>query len=210
MLASAGQAFLLLIPSIGLGYTLIALGRRFTTALWTWGKPNAVRRAISGVCYVGALGLLGFMWLPQLPLPGRAQQPAPINLGPMSPVSWQPIGADERGTLQDVVSDAIAPAVLPTVEPRQAQATAQPTPGQTVQPAAPPVTDVQTRGTPEPTPAATAGATPGVSQATSQAVAPTPETALQATPLPRSTLTPTPSSRATPTIPPRVTPTPRA
>ena len=212
MLASAGQAFLLLIPSIGLGYTLIALGRRFTTALWTWGKPNAVRRAISGVCYVGALGLLGFMWLPQLPLPGRAQQPAPINLGPISPVSWQPIGADERGTLQDVVSDAIAPApaVVPTLEPRQAQATAQPTPGQTVQPAAPPVTDAQTRGTPEPTPVATAAATSGGSQATSQAVAPTPAAALQATPLPRSTLTPTPSSRATPTIPPRVTLTPRA
>src|SRR5207237_10359720 len=39
------QAFLLLIPTVGLGYTLFALGRRLTIALWRWGKPSARRRA---------------------------------------------------------------------------------------------------------------------------------------------------------------------
>ena len=216
MLASAGQAFLLLIPSAGLVYTLLSLGRRFTSALWDWGKPSAVRRAVSGVCFVGALGLLGLMWLPQVPLPGRAQQPAPINLGPISPVSWQPIAADERGTVQDAVSDtiALAPAASPTQEPATAQPTAQPTLGQTPQPTAeptvaPPLTDVRTRATPGPTSVATPAATPDGSQATPQeAPARTPEPALQATPLPRSTPTPTSPPRATPTVTPRGTPTP--
>jgi putative peptide zinc metalloprotease protein len=209
MLASAGQAFLLLIPSAGLVYTLIALGRRFITLLWNWGKPNAVRRAVSGVCFVGALALLGFMWLPQVPVPGRARQPAPVSLGPISPVSWQPIAADERGTVQDAVSDAVValPAAAPTTEPATVQPTPQPTsqatPELTAQPTVvPPVTDVQTRGTPEPTSPAT---TP---QSTVQAAEPTTQATVQTTPQPRGTLTPTPPPRATPTVTPRVATTP--
>jgi putative peptide zinc metalloprotease protein len=217
MLGSAGQAVLLLIPTVGLAYTLFSLAKRFTTALWNWGKPSAARRAVSAVCFVSTAGLVGFMWLPQMPLPGRQPQPAPVSLGPISPVNWQPIAADERGTVQDAVSDAAGPAVAapPTVEPTTSPATPLPTAPATPQPTAqpgvpPPITDVQTRGTPEPTLAATPAAQ---AQATAQPTAqftaqPTPQPVGQATALPRATLTPTPPPRATATPPPRATPTP--
>ena len=205
MLGSAGQAVLLLIPSVGLGYTLISLGRRFTSALWNWGKPSAARRAVSAVCFVSAAGLLGFMWLPQLPLPGRAPQPLPVSLGPISPVSWQPIAADERGTVQDVINDVVAvpSAASAKVEPETAQPapqqTQQATPQQTTpQPTVlPPISDAQTRGAPEATLAATA-----------EAPQPTAEAAVQGTTVPRATLTRTPPPGGTPTVPPRGTPTP--
>jgi len=207
VLGSAGQAFLLLIPSLGLGYSLISLGRRFTSAVWNWGKPSAARRAVSAVCLVSAAGLLGFTWLPQFPLPGRAPQAAPVSLGPISPVNWQPIGADERGTVQDVVSDAAGgtTAASPTLEP----ATSQPSTQQTPQPTAlPPVTDVQTRGTPEPTVAATPGPTTQAAEPTAQAPGPTTQAAVQGTTVPRATLTPTLPPLRTATVPPRGTPTP--
>ena len=207
VLGSAGQAFLLLIPSVGLSYSLISLGRRFTSTVWNWGKPSAPRRAASAVCLVSAAGLLGFTWLPQFPLPGRAPQAAPISLGPISPVTWQPIGADERGTVQDVVSDAAGgtTAASPTLEP----ATSQPSTQQTPQPTAlPPVTDVQTRGTPEPTVAATPGPTTQAAEPTAQAPGPTTQAAVQGTTVPRATLTPTLPPLRTATVPPRGTPTP--
>src|SRR5205807_8677429 len=65
-LGAAGQGLLLLIPTAGLCYTLFSLARRFTVGLWNWGKPNAVRRIVSGVCYVCAVALLGFAWVPQV------------------------------------------------------------------------------------------------------------------------------------------------
>ena len=197
----------MLIPSLGLGYSLISLGRRFTSAVWNWGKPSAARRAVSAVCLVSAAGLLGFTWLPQFPLPGRAPQAAPVSLGPISPVTWQPIGADERGTVQDIVSDAAAgtTAASPTLEP----ATSQPSTQQTPQPTAlPPVTDVQTRGTPEPTVAATPGPTTQAAEPTAQAPGPTTQAAVQGTTVPRATLTPTLPPLRTATVPPRGTPTP--
>jgi putative peptide zinc metalloprotease protein len=211
MLGSAGQAVLLLIPSVGLAYTLVSLTRRFSLALWNWGKPSAVRRAVSGVCYVCAAGLVGFMWLPQLPLPGRQPQQAPVSLGPISPVNWQPIAADERGTIQDAVSDAAGPALAapPTVEPVRSQATPLATAQATAQPGVPPpITDVQTRGTPEPTVAATPAAQVQPTNQLQPTTQPTGQSVVQATALPRVTLTPTPPPRSTATPPARGTPTP--
>ncbi|TME33373.1 MAG: hypothetical protein E6I75_15570 [Chloroflexi bacterium] len=93
--ASVGQALLLSIPTLGLGYTLFSLGRRFTVGMWNWGKPSVVRRATSAVCLVSAAGLLGFMW-----------------------------AADERGRVQDVVSDVVASGpTTPLVERSTPQST---------------------------------------------------------------------------------------
>src|SRR5207248_8669961 len=61
-LGAAGQTLLLLIPTAGLCYTLFSLGRRFTVGMWNFGRPNAARRLVSGVGYVCAVAMLGFMW----------------------------------------------------------------------------------------------------------------------------------------------------
>jgi putative peptide zinc metalloprotease protein len=132
VVVASAEGFLLLIPTVGLCYTLVALGRRLTVALWRWGKPSARRRAISGVGYVAAAGLLGFMWLPQVPLPGQPAAAAPVAAGVFSPVNWQPIAADERGTIQDVVADVVA-------VPPGSDATVQPTPAPSVAKEATPV-----------------------------------------------------------------------
>ena len=162
MLAATGQAVLLLIPTIGLAYTLFSLGRRFTVALWKWGKPTVVRRAVSTVCLLGAAAVLAFMWLPQLPLLGGAPQSAPVGFGPIRAVSWQPIAADERGTLQDAVSDVVA-------SPPLASSGARPAPARDVQPGGTPAAPLNANATPAaetsgsqlaPTPPARANATP--------------------------------------------------
>jgi putative peptide zinc metalloprotease protein len=122
MLGSASQALLLAIPSAGLVYTLVSIGRRLVAGLWRFGQPSLARRAISGVCYVVLGGLLSFMWIPQvsLSLPGNTNQTNPSGLGPISPVSWEPIGADEPGRIQDVVAIASPRPVEPTPSPRPA------------------------------------------------------------------------------------------
>lgn len=130
LVGSALQAFLLIIPTAGLAYTLFALGRRFSVAVWRWGEPTAARRVVSGLCLLGAAGLMGFMWVPQLPIPGRAPEEAQVT--------WQPIGADERGTVQDAVlpvspkptatSVAQQPTMSVPITDSQAPATLQATP----------------------------------------------------------------------------------
>lgn len=186
LLASAGQALLLFIPLAGLGYTLFSLGRRFTVGMWNWGKPTAVRRAVSTVCLVSVAGLLGFMWLPQFPLPGRAPGAAPVGLGPLSPVNWHPIAADERGRVQDVVNEVVNGPTTPTAD--------RTTPQSTV---APPAGDVQTGGAAEPavapTPAGDLGTAPLGTAATPTAVSQATLTpATRATAPPSGALTPTP------------------
>jgi putative peptide zinc metalloprotease protein len=153
---SIAQAFLLLIPTIGVCYTLFSLGRRLTVGLWNWGRPNAIRRAVSGVCFVGAAGLLGFMWVPQVPRPGAAPEAAsPASIGPLSPVSWQPIGPQDRGTVQDVVHVSEPEMATPAPTPQTTEvvlATPEATPEATL---AVPIRDAQTGGTLQPTVVAT-------------------------------------------------------
>jgi putative peptide zinc metalloprotease protein len=184
MVGTVGQATLLLIPTVGLGYTLVSLGRRFVVGMWRWGRPTAVRRATSAVCLVSAAGLLGFMWLPQFPL--FAPSGAPVAVGPISPVDWHPIAADEHGTLHDVVSD-----VVPAVGGATPTAVGRPTPEPT---AAPPVSEAQSRGTPAPT-----FATAPVGELATPAAATTSESRATATPAPAARGTPTPPRAATPT-----------
>jgi putative peptide zinc metalloprotease protein len=134
------QAFLLLIPTVGVIYTLFSLGRRLTVVVWRWGDPNLVRRGVSVFSLVAAAAVLGFMWLPQIPRPGGA--PEQLNAS-----TWEPIGPQDRGTFQDVV--AISQPGVATREPTPAvQPTAQPTLGV-------PVRDTQSGGTPQPTTVAT-------------------------------------------------------
>jgi putative peptide zinc metalloprotease protein len=179
---SSLQAVLLLIPTIGLCYTLITLGRRLVTGVWHWGQPSLPRRAASIVSLAAAAGLVGFMWIPQVSLPTSQQ---PVAAGPISPVSWQPIGAEDRGVVQDIV--AANPTTAPT-------GVVSPTPRATT---VAPVTDVQSHGTPQPTAESTAAAPTPVEQTAATAV----PAQARATPPPavRATATPVPVVRATAT-----------
>src|SRR5207248_1076621 len=97
---AVAQSLLLAIPVAGLCYSLFSIGRRFLIWVWTWSQPTLARRAAGGACVLSAAALLGFMWIPQLP---RPEQPA----GPLAPVSWEPIAADERGAIQDAVAGTV-------------------------------------------------------------------------------------------------------
>jgi putative peptide zinc metalloprotease protein len=184
VLAAAGaavQAVLLLIPTIGLLYTLFAFGRRLVRLLWAWGRPNLARRGASVLGMVAAAGLVGFMWIPQVSVPGA--QPSAGTGSPSTAsaagIVWQPIGPEDRGVVQDVVAPAPTP---------QATVAARPTVAPT---AAVPVSDVQSRATPQPTLQTTPTAQV---QSTS---APTPR-ALQTTPtVVRALATSAPTPRAT-------------
>ena len=195
LIGSVLQALLLIIPTAGLAYTLFAFGRRFCLIVWKWGEPTAARRVMSAACLVGAAGLVGFMWVPGVPLPGRTPESPPL-------ASWQPIGPDERGTVQDVV--APAPAAAPFATPAEVQRDA------TVEPVATAAATI-TSATPKTTSEATPGETPGVTPAPT---AVTPGAAATGTPGVRGTQTPgatlTALRTGTPATPvPRLTPTPR-
>lgn len=201
-LGAIGQALLLLIPTAGLLYTLFSLGRRFTMGMWKFGNGSGGRRAISGIAYVAAVAVLGFMWLPELPSSGGGTVSAgPVSVGPFSPVAWQPIQADERGTVQDVVLPASTPAAAVR---SKAQSTVGPTPEPTF---GAPVTDAQTRGTSEATsvatPVAQLGQTPAATARSANVTPVRTAPAATATAV-RATITRTPvRGTLTPTLIPR-------
>lgn len=190
VVGSVLQALLLVIPTAGLAYTLYALGRRFSVAVWRWGQPTAARRAASAACLVGAAGVVGFMWVPQLPLPGRAPVEAQLT--------WQPIAPGERGTLPDVVAAPAGVAAVATVRPDRTPpaATPQVTPA-VVMSAAP---ETRRQSTIEPTPGGTAAATGGTPQPAVATETLNPAARGTATQMAmRGTPTPPRSVRATPT-----------
>lgn len=102
VLGAAGQIVLLALPTVGLCYTLYSLGRRMLVGLWTWSKPTPARRVAGGLAAMAALLLVGWLWAPQVPF-GRGQP------GPMyDQVQFQPIAANERGTVLDGVAGVVA------------------------------------------------------------------------------------------------------
>jgi putative peptide zinc metalloprotease protein len=163
IVGAAGQALLLLIPTLGLGYTLLSLGRRLSVGVWKWGEPSVARRIARCACLLGCAGLLGFMWAPQLKLPDGSS----VSAGPISQTSWEPIRAEERGTVLDALAGVIAtpePAASVTPESTAPQDVA-PAPRQAVEPtlnaqANATSTPAADSTTPVPTPGAPGGASP--------------------------------------------------
>jgi putative peptide zinc metalloprotease protein len=178
MLGAAAQALLLLIPTLGLGYTLFSLGRRLYVFLWNWGRPSLARRAVSGVCMLGCAGLLGFMWAPQVSLPGQPAG-APVSAGPLTQANWEPIAAGERGTVPDVVAGVVATrepvaTAQPTRSP-QPVVTTEPTLAPTVAPTLQPTqaTPIGTPGTPA-TPRVGTPGVPGIASPVARTATPQP------------------------------------
>lgn len=206
--ASVVQMILLAIPTLGTFYVLFSFGRKIATAVWNWSKPTPGRRAIGALGTTALVGLLAFLWAPQLPFWG--ERPGPLY--EQARADFVPIRPDERGTIVQAVPAALAvpaavvrntplnqivplaPAVTPTVAPTAPAGTATAAP-----------TNVPTAPAGIPTSAPTAPATtPTVaptSAPTAPAIAPTPA----ATSVP--TIAPTPVPAGLPTATPGTGPT---
>jgi len=70
MSASATQMVLLALPVFGIAYFLYSVGRKLTWVVWQWSRPSLTRRLAAAVGTGGAVALLGFLWIPELPPAG--------------------------------------------------------------------------------------------------------------------------------------------
>lgn len=203
MAAAVVQVGILAVPVAGMFFVLYMLGKRAARAAWRWSRPTWPRRVAGATSSLAIVGLVAFLWAPQLP----AFLPAEDARGSILATSWQPIREGERGTIGEALgatsrraagadSDSGRTANAGTGEttPEAGGPAESPTPVTTAT-----STPDETTGTATASPTATATATP-----TATVTAPTPTattTAVEPTPSP----TPTPgsnSSGAAPTAPP--------
>ncbi|MGI8688450.1 MAG: hypothetical protein ACR2M3_07705 [Thermomicrobiales bacterium] len=170
------QILLLALPVAGLGFALFSLGRTGMRLLWNWAKPTPGRRVVGSLATAAFAALLVYLWVPSLSFGGGSNAVAARN-------NWQPIPADERGTVSDALPQAVP---VPFRSPPLTASTAAPPRASMAAPSGAP--DV----------AGTSGAvgTPGANG--------TPGTA--ATVTAAGTATGTPSASATPGATPTVTP----
>ncbi|HSH81963.1 MAG TPA: DUF3105 domain-containing protein, partial [Herpetosiphonaceae bacterium] len=63
----AAQILLLGIEMLAIAYLLFNLARTLVRAVWNWSRPTPARRVAGGLIMAGALSLLAFRWIPQLP-----------------------------------------------------------------------------------------------------------------------------------------------
>lgn len=98
MASASAQLLILALPTVGLVYSLGRFGTRIALAIWRWSSPTPTRRLIGGLGTLGALGLVAYLWAPQLPFVAR---PGPLY--EPTRASFVPIPADARGTLFDTV-----------------------------------------------------------------------------------------------------------
>jgi hypothetical protein len=67
------------LPVFGLSYLLASLSRKPITVLWRWSKPSAPRRVASALTAVAVLGLVVFLWAPQLPFSAKVVEPTGLQ-----------------------------------------------------------------------------------------------------------------------------------
>jgi putative peptide zinc metalloprotease protein len=80
------QVVVLLLPFVGIAYTLVKIGLRIGRRSWAWSADSAPKRGFVVLAAAGLLGLLVWAWLP-----GK---------------QYTPIGPDERGTFTDYVASS--------------------------------------------------------------------------------------------------------
>src|SRR5919202_2690544 len=78
MMASVAQILILGLPVFGLSYLLASLSRKPITVLWRRSKPSTPRRVASTLTAVAALGLVAFLWAPQLPFSAKVVGPTGV------------------------------------------------------------------------------------------------------------------------------------
>ncbi len=96
MVLAVAQLLILLLPTLGLLYILLNLGRRLVKALWNYSRPSAARKFKAGLIAAAIVAFLAYLWVPQIPFGGG--RPGPLYAAS----SWQPIRSNEKGTVGDV------------------------------------------------------------------------------------------------------------
>lgn len=99
MVTAAAQLLILALATLGLVYSLGRFGRRAAGAVWRWSRPTPARRVVGGLGTLAALGLVAFLWAPQLPF--RRGEAGPLYQPTVA--SFQPIPPDTRGTVFDTL-----------------------------------------------------------------------------------------------------------
>jgi putative peptide zinc metalloprotease protein len=69
MAASAAQMLILLLPVLGLAYFVYAVSSKPVRALWRWSQVTPARRLIGTLGTTAIIGVLAFLWAPQLQAP---------------------------------------------------------------------------------------------------------------------------------------------
>ncbi len=100
------QILLLALPVAGLGFALFSLGRTGMKLLWNWSKPTPARRAIGSLATAAFAALLVYLWVPNLSFGGGSNEIAARS-------NWQPIPADEWGTVSDALPQAVSAVSAP-------------------------------------------------------------------------------------------------
>ncbi|HEU0131225.1 MAG TPA: hypothetical protein VFQ85_09580 [Mycobacteriales bacterium] len=174
LLAAGGavQALILVLPFVGIVYTLVRIGRRIGRRSWAWSADSLAKRAVVLVTGAGLVALLAWAWLP-----GK---------------QYRPIQPGERGTFTDYVASSAtvlehrdtAPAFTPTGrdtsdEPADTSAPAgttpvDPLPSPTASPSADSGTTGTTTGTTDASPTPEASLSPSPEASLSPSVSPSP------------------------------------
>ena len=165
LLAAVGQLLLLLLPTLGILYTLFRLGRGLIRTIWNWSKPTPTRRWIGGLASLGVVSFLAYLWTPQLPF--AAGRPGPLY--EYTQANLQPIPPDARGTVFDAVG-VPAPSWVPSDAPGQSPA---PSPAPALAPSPAPSGDTAPAGGPSPAPLIAPSPAPAA-PASAPTAAPTP------------------------------------
>ena len=101
MITAGVQMLLLALPTLGTVYILLKLAKSIATALWRWGQPSPARRALSSAVGVAIVGLLVFLWAPQIPFGrGGEAQAAQGPLYAQARAAFVPIVPNERGNVR--------------------------------------------------------------------------------------------------------------
>jgi putative peptide zinc metalloprotease protein len=98
--AAAVQLVLLALPTAGMLLILFTLGRQLTRLLWNWSRPTPWRRISGGLIGAVIVAVIVALWTPQVLsfLPARHGTAQPIAS------NFQPIGPNDRGTLQEAAA----------------------------------------------------------------------------------------------------------
>lgn len=178
------QAAVLVLPFIGIGYTLVKLALRITRRSWAWSADSALKRVFVLTGGAVVLGLLVWAWLP-----GK---------------QYRPIQPGERGTFTEFVASSstvlvdrdTAPAFVSTGVADDVPATDPGEPGTTTTDDGTPVVSEDTGGSdpvmsPQPTPAME-------SVAPSESPVPTASPSAEVSAQPSASMSPEPVATVTP------------
>ncbi|HEY3110066.1 MAG TPA: hypothetical protein VGL23_14985 [Chloroflexota bacterium] len=158
VLAGLVSTIALALPMLGLVYMFYNLGKTGIGLLWRWSEGSPPKRVAATGVAAAIVGLLVFLWAPQLPLLGR---PGPLYAA--AAPDFRPIAPDERATLGDALAGTVVHVPLSEFRPettyaRATEVAASPTAATSEATPLPAGTPAPGEGTPAATPSAATAA----------------------------------------------------